>query len=223
MKSTIRSREGRSGFGARRNCIVIPVVRHSDLGSCQPAARARGPCSRCHHLGIRRYSCIYSHRLFPRARLTHTAEKTSSHALEADALHFSSDLWSSFAVLIGLVGVHFGLRWADSVAALVGRCLGLCRRLAPGQTHDRHTHGCLLPRARLRRSQPLQGVFRAWSGLSRCARACRPTDFHRSSTGGQSYAATRSRERAKGRGGSRAASADSWRGTRGYDGPSSAQ
>ena len=57
---------------------------------------------------------------FFRARaLTHTAEKTSSHALEADALHFSSDLWSSFAVLIGLVGVHFGLRWADSVAALV--------------------------------------------------------------------------------------------------------
>jgi len=57
---------------------------------------------------------------FFRARaLSHTAEKTSSHALEADALHFSSDLWSSAAVLIGLIGVHFGLAWADSVAALV--------------------------------------------------------------------------------------------------------
>ena len=56
---------------------------------------------------------------FFRARaLSHTAEKTSSQALEADALHFSSDLWSSFAVLIGLVGVHFGLAWADSAAAL---------------------------------------------------------------------------------------------------------
>jgi cation diffusion facilitator family transporter len=56
---------------------------------------------------------------FFRARaLSRTAEKTSSHALEADALHFSSDLWSSLAVLIGLVGVHFGLAWADSVAAL---------------------------------------------------------------------------------------------------------
>ncbi|MGB6349811.1 MAG: cation diffusion facilitator family transporter, partial [Pseudolabrys sp.] len=44
---------------------------------------------------------------FFRARaLSHTAQKTSSHALEADALHFSSDLWSSLAVLIGLVGVH---------------------------------------------------------------------------------------------------------------------
>jgi cation diffusion facilitator family transporter len=57
---------------------------------------------------------------FFRARaLSHTAEKTSSHALEADALHFSSDLWSSLAVLIGLVGVYYGLAWADSAAALV--------------------------------------------------------------------------------------------------------
>ncbi len=57
---------------------------------------------------------------FVRARaLSQTAQKTSSHALEADALHFSSDLWSSLAVLAGLIGVHFGLQWADSVAALV--------------------------------------------------------------------------------------------------------
>jgi cation diffusion facilitator family transporter len=57
---------------------------------------------------------------FFRARaLSRTAKKTSSHALEADALHFSSDLWSSLAVLIGLVGVHFGFAWADAVAALV--------------------------------------------------------------------------------------------------------
>lgn len=57
---------------------------------------------------------------FFRARaLSQTAAKTSSHALEADALHFSSDLWSSLAVLIGLFGVRFGIPWADSVAALV--------------------------------------------------------------------------------------------------------
>jgi cation diffusion facilitator family transporter len=57
---------------------------------------------------------------FFRARaLSHTARETTSHALEADALHFSSDLWASFAVLIGLAGVHFGFAWADTVAALV--------------------------------------------------------------------------------------------------------
>ena len=51
--------------------------------------------------------------------LSHTAKKTSSHALEADALHFSSDLWASLAVLVGLAGVRLGLPWADSVAALI--------------------------------------------------------------------------------------------------------
>jgi len=57
---------------------------------------------------------------FFRARaLSQTAIKTSSHALQADALHFSSDLWSSCAVLVGLAGVRWGIAWADSVAALV--------------------------------------------------------------------------------------------------------
>jgi len=51
--------------------------------------------------------------------LSHTARETQSQALEADALHFSSDLWASLAVLIGLGGVRFGLWWADSVAALL--------------------------------------------------------------------------------------------------------
>ena len=50
--------------------------------------------------------------------LARAAKETQSHALEADALHFSSDLWSSLAVLVGLVGVRFGLPWADSAAAL---------------------------------------------------------------------------------------------------------
>jgi cation diffusion facilitator family transporter len=51
--------------------------------------------------------------------LSRTAKQTQSQALEADALHFSSELWASLAVLIGLVGVHFGLWWADSGAALL--------------------------------------------------------------------------------------------------------
>lgn len=51
--------------------------------------------------------------------LTRVAHATQSHALEADALHFSSDLWSSLAVLCGLIGVRFGYAWADSAAALV--------------------------------------------------------------------------------------------------------
>ena len=50
--------------------------------------------------------------------LTRIAHKTSSEALHADALHFSSDMWASMAVLIGLGGVALGFSWADSVAAI---------------------------------------------------------------------------------------------------------
>jgi cation diffusion facilitator family transporter len=57
---------------------------------------------------------------FFRARLLYrVAHDTASEALEADALHFGSDMWSSFAVLIGLGGVAFGFPWADSAAAVI--------------------------------------------------------------------------------------------------------
>src|SRR6202022_977650 len=52
-------------------------------------------------------------------RLYRGAEKTSSEALEADALHFGSDMWSSAAVLVGLGAVALGYPLADSVAAMV--------------------------------------------------------------------------------------------------------
>ena len=57
---------------------------------------------------------------FNRARaLKHVADKTGSEALEADALHFSSDMWSSIVVLVGLGAVWAGVPMADSIAALV--------------------------------------------------------------------------------------------------------
>jgi cation diffusion facilitator family transporter len=57
---------------------------------------------------------------FFRARaLSKVAKETSSEALEADALHFSSDMYSSIAVLVGLGGVALGFPWADAAAAVV--------------------------------------------------------------------------------------------------------
>ena len=57
---------------------------------------------------------------FFRARtLRRVADATASEALGADALHFSSDMWSSVAVLIGLGGVALGYSWADAAAALI--------------------------------------------------------------------------------------------------------
>src|ERR1700690_4346220 len=63
---------------------------------------------------------------FVRSRaLNRIAKKYPSEALEADALHFSTDVWSTFVVIIGItaawVGLKFGIAWLgalDAVAAL---------------------------------------------------------------------------------------------------------
>ena len=52
--------------------------------------------------------------------LSRTAEETGgSQALEADALHFATDVWSNLAVIVGLVAVRLGLPVADPIAAFV--------------------------------------------------------------------------------------------------------
>jgi cation diffusion facilitator family transporter len=56
---------------------------------------------------------------FSRSRaLKRVAVKYNSQALEADALHFSTDIWSSTVVLFGLICANFGYYFADSIAAL---------------------------------------------------------------------------------------------------------
>lgn len=59
-------------------------------------------------------------------QLREVARRTGSPALETDAFHFASDIWSTLAVLAGLcaswIGVHFGIHWlqfADPFAAIV--------------------------------------------------------------------------------------------------------
>ena len=50
--------------------------------------------------------------------LKKVAKETKSQALEADALHFSSDILSSLVVLLGLILMSFGINGADAIAAL---------------------------------------------------------------------------------------------------------
>jgi cation diffusion facilitator family transporter len=72
--------------------------------------------------------------------LGRVARKYASEALEADALHFSTDVWSTMTVMLGIAAVWIGdrfqipwLRYADPIAALgvagfviwVGSRLGL--------------------------------------------------------------------------------------------------
>lgn len=54
-----------------------------------------------------------------RARaLKKAAKKFRSQALEADALHFSTDIWSSSVVLVGIICAYFEIYSADAIAAL---------------------------------------------------------------------------------------------------------
>lgn len=55
-----------------------------------------------------------------RARALHkTAKETNSQALAADALHFASDVYGSFAVIAGLALTAYGYAWGDAAAALL--------------------------------------------------------------------------------------------------------
>lgn len=119
---------------------------------------------------------------FSRSRvLYHAAKKYESQALEADALHFSTDIWSSSVVIGGLFLVSLSkwldLKWlekADAVAAMgvagivvyvsiqLGRktIADLLDAIPPGLREDvirsvQQVPGVLaVPQARLRRSGP---------------------------------------------------------------------
>jgi len=65
---------------------------------------------------------------YSRSRILYrAARKYNSQALEADALHFSTDIWSSSVVILGLIGITLakyvhGLNWmtkADAIAASI--------------------------------------------------------------------------------------------------------
>ncbi|MFH1262962.1 MAG: cation diffusion facilitator family transporter [Pseudomonadota bacterium] len=83
---------------------------------------------------------------FSRSRaLMKTAKKYRSQALEADALHFSTDIWSSLVVLFGLGMVWLAHRfdfprlgYADSIAALIVAAIviWICFRLGKRTLDD---------------------------------------------------------------------------------------
>src|SRR5271154_2812079 len=99
---------------------------------------------------------------FWRARaLQRTARETGSQALAADALHFTSDVLGSIAVIIGLALAGLGYWWGDAAAAIavaiVIAALGL--RLA------RSTVETLLDRAPEGASEKARAAIRAVPGV----------------------------------------------------------
>lgn len=103
---------------------------------------------------------------FSRSRaLSRVARETRSRALEADALHFSSDILSSLVVLGGLVFTRFGYPQADALAAVgvslfvAWICVRLGKRAVEALT-DRVSEDHV--RAATSAAESVGGVFRAY-------------------------------------------------------------
>ena len=99
---------------------------------------------------------------FWRARALHkTAMETKSHALEADALHFASDVLGSFAVIVGLGLTAFGYAWGDAGAAITVAVLISVLGLRLGKS----TIETLLDRAPDGASEKAETAIRAIPGV----------------------------------------------------------
>ena len=98
-----------------------------------------------------------------RSRALGRAAKTyRSQALEADALHFSSDVWSSVVVLAGLLFVSIGQPLVDAVAAIVVAVLVLVVSFRMG----RRSIQALMDRVPDGLEEELDGLVRGVSGVS---------------------------------------------------------
>ncbi|MDO9058828.1 MAG: cation diffusion facilitator family transporter, partial [Bradyrhizobium sp.] len=99
---------------------------------------------------------------FWRARALHrAARETHSQALAADALHFASDMFGSFAVIAGLILAGLGFWWGDAAAAIaVALIIGLL-----GVRMTRSTVETLLDRAPAGVSEKADAAIRTAPGV----------------------------------------------------------
>jgi cation diffusion facilitator family transporter len=107
--------------------------------------------------------------------LARVAKKYRSQALEADALHFSTDIWSSVVVIIGLAIVRFGeykggdktlFEDADAIAALVVAAIVIYISLRLG----RRAVDALLDRAPIGLAEQLSRSISEVGGIQRVSR-----------------------------------------------------
>jgi cation diffusion facilitator family transporter len=114
---------------------------------------------------------------FSRSRaLARVARKYRSQALEADALHFSTDIWSSVVVIAGLAIVKYGeyrggdktaFERADAVAALVVAAIVIYVSVRLGK----RSVDALLDRAPTGLADQLANSIEKINGISRVSRA----------------------------------------------------
>jgi len=110
---------------------------------------------------------------YTRSRILYrAARKYNSQALEADALHFSTDIWSSSVVILGLVGLTLArffpaLSWMSEADAIAAMAVALIVIFISGELGYR-TITALLDTAPKGMSDQIIGKVRAMKGVSDC-------------------------------------------------------
>jgi divalent metal cation (Fe/Co/Zn/Cd) transporter len=98
--------------------------------------------------------------------LKRIAKKYNSQALAADALHFSSDIYSSSVVILGLIMVRIGFPIGDSIAALGVAIFVTIASLRLGKT----TIDTLLDRSPVGIKNKIYETIKYISGVEECDR-----------------------------------------------------
>lgn len=98
--------------------------------------------------------------------LSRTAKKYSSEALEADALHFSSDVFSSIIVIVGLIFVRIEFPEGDAIAAIGVAILVIIASFRLGK----RTFDVLVDRAPPGLSEKINEVVKTVEGVRDCKR-----------------------------------------------------
>lgn len=96
--------------------------------------------------------------------LSRTAKKYKSQALEADALHFQTDIWSSAVVIVGLISAKLGFQAGDAAAALGVSAVVVWVSVQLG----RRTIDALLDTAPAGMEQQIAQVVEAMPGVRDC-------------------------------------------------------
>ncbi len=98
--------------------------------------------------------------------LSKAARKYHSQALEADALHFSTDIFSSLVVIVGLIFTKVGFPVGDSVAALGVAFFVILASYRLGK----RTLDVLMDRAPEGLKQKIEKMVKEVQGVSKCSR-----------------------------------------------------
>ncbi len=110
---------------------------------------------------------------YTRSRILYrAARKYNSQALEADALHFSTDIWSSSVVILGLIGVTIarfvpGLNWMSEADAIAAMAVALIVVFISAELGWRTIQG-LLDTAPKGVSEKIVETVRAMPGITDC-------------------------------------------------------